>query len=167
MPLLARWFAGTSHDADGLDRTRLDRAVRGHAAIGDLVRRRGYVSDVQRVRFRERLAPYFADVDVLVTPVLAAPPIQAARWGQRRWARVLATNVRYAPYAAPWNFAGFPAMSVPAGVHPRTGTPLAVQLVAPDGGERLLLSVAAQLERSAPWQRTAMFTASRPGQEQH
>ncbi len=55
--------------------------------------------------------------------------------GQRRWSRTFAANVRYAPYAAPWNFAGYPAMTVPAGVHPRTGTPLAVQLVGPDGAE--------------------------------
>jgi amidase len=155
LPVLARWVAGTSHDAEGLDRSRLDRAVRQHATLGDRVRRRGYISDDQRARFRARLAEFFADVDVLVTPTLAAPPIEAARWGQRRWPRVFLANVRYAPYAAPWNFAGYPAISVPAGVHPRTGTPLAVQLVAPDGGERLLLSVAAQIERLAPWDRTA------------
>lgn len=155
LPALARWFAGTSHDADGLDRARLDPAVRRHAALGDLVRRRGYVDESQRTAFRSRLEHFFSDVDVLVTPTLATPPIEAARWGRRRWPRVFLANVRYAPYAAPWNFAGYPAMSVPAGVHPRTGTPLAVQLVAPDGGEALLLSVAAQLERLAPWARTA------------
>ena len=155
LPVLARWFAGASHDAEGLDRARLDPAVRRHAALGDLVRRRGYVDEGQRAAFRSRLDRFFADVDLLVTPTLAAPPIAAARWGQRRWPRVFLANARYAPYAAPWNFAGYPAMSVPAGVHPRTGTPLAVQLVAPDGAERLLLSVAAQLEQLAPWRRTA------------
>ena len=155
LPVLARWFAGTSLDADGLDRRRLDRAVRRHAALGDVVRRVGYVKDHQRDEFRRRMASFFADVDVLVTPTLAAPPITAARWGQRGWPRVFAANARFAPYAAPWNFAGYPAMSVPAGVHPRTGTPLAVQLVASEGGERLLIGVAAQLERLAPWARTA------------
>lgn len=35
------------------------------------------------------------------------------------------------------------------------GTPLAVQLVAPDGGEQLLLGVATLLERLAPWARVA------------
>jgi amidase len=92
---------------------------------------------------------------VLITPTLAMPPVQAARWGRRSWPRVFAANVRYAPYSAPWNHAGYPAVSVPAGVHPRTGTPLAVQLVAPDGGEQLLLGVAALLERLAPWPRVA------------
>jgi amidase len=64
-------------------------------------------------------------------------------------------NIRYAPFAAPWNVAGFPAMVVPAGVHPDTGTPVAVQLVAGPGGEHLLLRMAAAIEQIHPWQRTA------------
>lgn len=155
LPLLARWTAGTSQDAEGLDRSQLDRAVRFHAALGDRVRAAGLVEDGSRERFRIHLADFFAEHDLLITPTLAAPPIAAARWGERSWPRVFAANARYAPYAAPWNFAGYPAVSVPAGVHPRTGTPLAVQLVAPTGGEQLLLGVAAVLERLAPWARVA------------
>jgi amidase len=155
LPVLARWFGGASFDAEGLDRVRLDRAVRFHAALGDRVRDYNLVKDGDRERFRADLAGYFSDLDLLITPTLAAPPIEAARWGQRSWPRVFAANARYAPYAAPWNHAGYPAATVPAGLHPHTGTPLAVQLVAPDAGEKLLLSVAALLERLAPWPRLA------------
>jgi amidase len=155
LPVLARWFGGASADAEGLDRSRLDRASRTHVALGDQVRARNLVKDADRERFRAVLDDYFAGADLLITPTLAAPPIEAARWGGRAWPRVFAANARYAPYAAPWNFAGYPAVSVPAGTHPGTGTPLAVQLVAPDGGESLLLGVAALLERLAPWPRTA------------
>lgn len=155
LPVLARWLGGASADAEGLDRSRLDRATRAHVALGDRVRARGLVKDADRERFRAVLGDYFAGADLLVTPTLAAPPIEAARWGDRSWPRVFAANARYAPYPAPWNFAGYPAVSVPAGTHPGTGTPLAVQLVAPDGGEALLLGVAALLERLAPWPRTA------------
>lgn len=155
LPMLARWMGGASADADGLDRSRLDRAVRFHATLGDVVRSRGLVREGGRDRFRMRLADYFARHDVLVTPTLAAPPIAAARWGSRPWPRTFAANVRYAPYCAPWNFAGYAAISVPAGVHHRTGTPLAVQLVAPEGGEALLLGLAATIERLSPWARTA------------
>ena len=155
LPVLARWFAGTALDAEGLDRSQLDPAVRAHAALGDRALAHNLVKDTDRDAFRAQLADYFADLDLLITPTLAAPPIEAARWGQRPWPRVFAANARYAPYPAPWNYAGYPAASVPAGVHPRTGTPLAVQLVAPDGGEQLLLSVAALLERLAPWPRVA------------
>lgn len=155
LPVLARWFGGASFDADGLDPSRLDRAVRFHVALGDRVRAYNLVKDTDRDRFRTHLAGYFADLDLLVTPILATPPVEAARWGQRSWPRVFAANARYAPYSAPWNHAGYPAVSVPAGVHPRTGTPMAVQLIAPDGGEQLLLGVAALLERLAPWPRVA------------
>jgi amidase len=155
LPVLARWFGGASWDAEGLDRSRLDPSVRFHAALGDRVRARNLVKEADREDFRNRVAGYFADLDLLVTPTLATPPIAAVRWGQRAWARAVTANIRYAPYPAPWNYAGYPAVSVPAGVHPRTGTPLAVQLVAPDGGEGLLLGVAALLERVAPWSRVA------------
>jgi amidase len=155
LPVLARWFGGTSLEAEGLDRSQLDRAVRSHAVLGDRVRGRDLVKDADVELFRCRVEDYFAGVDVLITPTLATPPIAAARWGQRPWPRVFAANARYAPYPAPWNYAGFPAASVPAGIHPNTGTPLAVQLVAPRGGERLLLGVAALIERLAPWPQVA------------
>jgi len=62
--------------------------------------------------------------------------------------------VRFAPFAAPWNLAGWPAMTVPAGLAP-DGLPLGVQLVAPPGGEARLLALAGVLERLRPWPRTA------------
>ena len=154
-PALSRWFGGASFDADGLDRSLLDPAVRRHVSLGDTVRRRGVVRDSDRVAFRSAMTDFFASYDVLLTPVLAAPPIAAERWGERPWPRVMAANVRYAPYAAPWNLAQYPAAAVPAGLHPEFGMPLSVQLVASDGGEAKLLGLAAQIERLAPWQRTA------------
>lgn len=96
-------------------------------ATADLLRAAGHtVADAD--------PPFFVGYDVLVTPALAQPPIAAAAWSQRGWLANVWTNARYAPFAAPWNLAGWPAMSVPAGLGPR-GLPLAVQLVAPPGGE--------------------------------
>jgi amidase len=98
----------------------------------------------------------FDRVDVLLTPTLAQPPIAAARWGERGWLANILANLRYAPYAAPWNLAGYPAAAVPAGTHRGTGTPLSVQIVTtPEDGESRLLSLAAQLEELRPWQRRA------------
>ena len=118
LPVLARWFAGTALDAEGLDRSQLDPAVRAHAALGDRALAHNLVKDTDRDAFRAQLADYFADLDLLITPTLANPPIEAARWGQRPWPRVFAANARYAPYPAPWNYAGYPAASVPAGGAP-------------------------------------------------
>jgi len=64
------------------------------------------------------------------------------------------TSLRVAALYSPWNISGWPAMNVPAGVDSR-GMPMGVQLVARPGRERLLLEVAAQLERARPWQRHA------------
>jgi amidase len=97
----------------------------------------------------------FDRFDVLLTPTLAQPPIAAGRWGERGWLANVLANTRYAPYPAPWNLAGYPAASVPAGIHRGTGTPLSVQLVTTPDGESRLLSLAAELEELRPWQRLA------------
>ena len=101
------------------------------------------------------MAEFFAAYDLLLTPVLAQPPIAAARWGTRPWPRVVAANARYAPYPAAWNIVQYPAASVPAGIHPGVGTPLAVQVVGPTGTESRILGLSAQVERIAPWRRRA------------
>ncbi len=150
---LARWFAGTEKDARHLaDRTQAERRVRTHAALGRAALRAGLVRDRDREHWRQVAERFFADHDVLVTPMLAQPPLPSAAWGRRGWLANVTANSRYAPFAAPWNLAGWPAAAVPAGTHP-SGTPLSVQLVARPGGEALLLQVAAQLEQLRPWSR--------------
>jgi amidase len=152
---LARWFAGTELDAQLLaDRSRMERRTARHAALGRAVLRAGYPKEHGRSAWRRAAEQFFAQHDVLVTPALAQRPLRSVRWGERGWLRNVVANSTYAPFAAPWNLAGWPAMVVPAGQHPK-GTPLAVQLVAPPGGEALLLQVAAQLERAQPWERLA------------
>jgi amidase len=99
---------------------------------------------------------FFTDrnVDVLLTPALAAAPPPAEQYSQGSWRHNMAVNLRYAPYAAPWNVAGLPAIVVPVGLRP-DGLPLAVQIVGPPDSELLLLSIAGQLEVANPWQRHA------------
>lgn len=116
--------------------------------------RLGLPREQGRARWQAATERFFADHDVLVTPALAQPPIEAAAWGQRGWLANILANIRYAPFAAPWNLAGWPAMVVPAGLHP-DGMPLSVQLVARPGSETVLLGVAHQLEALRPWPRTA------------
>jgi amidase len=152
---LARWLAGTELDARTLaDRGQLGTAVRRHAAAGRLLMRLGLPREKGRARWQARARRFFADYDVLLTPALARPPLAAVAWSQRGWLTNVVNNARYAPFAAPWNLAGWPAIAVPAGLDPH-GLPLAVQLVAPPGNESRLLSVAAQLEELRPWPRAA------------
>ncbi|MGI8667901.1 MAG: amidase [Jatrophihabitans sp.] len=152
---LARWFAGTELDARLLaDRSRMDRRVARQARLGRAVLAAGGPRPGGRQAMRRAAERYFADLDVLLTPALARPPLPAVAWSQRGWAANVLANVRYAPFAAPWNLIGWPAMAVPAGLNP-DGLPLSVQLVARPGGEAMLLQVAGQLERLNPWPRLA------------
>ncbi|GGV20977.1 putative amidase AmiB2 [Streptomyces filipinensis] len=150
---LRHWTAGTAMDAEGLDRTRLARRTRVHAALG-----RRFVRSVRtgdgRERLRARLTPFFTEYDVLLTPALARRSPQAGPWHERGWLRNVLANTAYSPFTPPWNLTGWPAMSVPCGTLP-SGAPCAVQLVARPGAEAVLLELAEELERRLPWRRTA------------
>lgn len=155
---IAHWLAAAHLEAEPFERAALQRRTRRHIAIGRRVAARGLARERDRDRWREHCRRWFAGTgdttgyDVLVTPALATAPPLARHWSRRGWLANVLTSIRYAPYAAPWNIAGFPALVVPAGTR-RDGTPAAVQLVGPPGTETLLLAVAAQLEVAAPWPR--------------
>ena len=152
---LVRWFAGTAADADALDSARLESRVRRHAMLGRLVRRTPLMDERLRESWIRHADEFLREYDVLITPALAQPPINARRWFSGGWSATMLANIRYAPFAAPWNVAGMPAIVIPMGVHPEAGTPVAAQVVARRGREALLLSVAAWVERARPWRRTA------------
>ncbi|MEV1289004.1 amidase family protein [Micromonospora sp. NPDC049679] len=155
---LFTWFAGVAHDAQHaqLDRRTLQRRTRRHIALGEWAERRGYVREADRTAWREQAIGFFTDqnVDLLLTPALAAAPPPAVHWSRRSWVANMLSNIRYAPYAAPWNIAGLPGIVVPMGLRP-DGLPLGVQLIGPPGSELLLLAVAGQFELAAPWVRHA------------
>ncbi|MFF8860850.1 amidase [Streptomyces sp. NPDC015139] len=155
------WTAGTAVDAEGLDRARLARRTRVHAAVG-----RRFVASVRsgdsRERLRARLAPFFAEHDVLLTPSLARRSPQAGPWHERGWLRNVLANTAYSPFTPPWNLTGWPAMSLPFGSLP-SGAPCAVQLVGRPGTESVLLDLAEELERLRPWQRTASLAQQARG----
>jgi amidase len=151
---IVRWAAGTELDARTLaDRSRLARPTRRHAALGRAVLRAGLPKEKGRLAWQRRATAFFADHDVLVTPALAQSPLRSVAWSERGWLANVLANARYAPFAAPWNLAGWPAMTVPTGVG-LDGLPRAAQLVGRPGSEATLLALAAQLERVRPWKRT-------------
>ncbi|WP_369198463.1 amidase [Streptomyces djakartensis] len=150
---LVHWTAGTAADARALDPGRLTRRTRVHARIG-----RPFVSAVAsgagREKLRQRLEPFFAEHDVLLTPALARRSPKAGPWHERGWLRNLLANTAYSPLTPPWNLTGWPAMAVPFGTLP-SGAPCSVQLVGLPGSESRLLALAGQLEARKPWRRTA------------
>jgi len=93
------------------------------------------------------------DIDVLVTPTLAKPPIEigALQPGPDEPAiQMLLNSAGWVPFTPMWNVTGQPAVSLPLGQSP-DGLPVGVQLVGPPAGEELLLALAARLEEARPW----------------
>lgn len=104
--------------------------------------------------WRARFTSWFSEYDLLVTPTTARPFAPAAGWLDINWIKFLNMGAQQVPMTQAWNIAGFPAASVPGGLT-SDGFPLGVQVVAPRGGEELVLSVSVQLEQLRPWPRHA------------
>jgi amidase len=100
-----------------------------------------------------RVASWWANgFDLLVTPTLCEPPALLAELtvdAERPW-DLLERMGPHMAFTEPFNVTGQPAISLP--LHwTAQGLPVGVQLVAAIGREDLLLRVASQLEREAPW----------------
>ncbi|MDF3310693.1 amidase [Rhodococcus koreensis] len=167
VPDLVRWFAGVAADAETLDRAMLQPRTRRHAAVGRAVNRVGLVRPGPVARVERRLRALAEHFDVVVTPALAHPPPAAVEWSRRSWLANAIACMRFAPYNSLWNLVGWPAVTVPVGIHPHTRTPLAVQIAAPPGGETTVLALAAQLEQLQPWPRLARAAPRHPGHGWH
>lgn len=155
VPAISRFLAGPSVEVEGLDTSGLTRAGRRQVSMGRMVRRLGGPRDGEIRRWRARLERFFRDHDLLVQPALGRPPIAADGWLDRSWLANFWANLPQAVFSGAWNLAGYPAASVPTGTLHPDGTPLSIQLVAPEGGEALILSAARLLEEVRPWPRHA------------
>ncbi|WP_372466016.1 amidase [Nocardia spumae] len=154
--LAGRWLANAAREAGAFANPQLlQRRTRVHIALGRAVLRAGLIRPGQVDRIEARLLDFFDQHDVVITPTLAAPAPAARNWHARGWLANIVASVRFSPFTPLWNLVGWPAVSVPMGLHPRTGTPLAAQLAGPPGSESTLLRLAAQLETAHPWPRTA------------
>jgi Asp-tRNA(Asn)/Glu-tRNA(Gln) amidotransferase A subunit family amidase len=96
---------------------------------------------------------FMQNYDVILAPTVAAPPLELGQinlspgvgmdiWGQRA--------AVFSPFAQLANWTGQPSMSVPLG-QSREGLPIGAMFTGRYGEEALLLRLAAQLERAAPW----------------
>jgi len=149
---LPRFFKGIQLSAETLGhQERFEARTRAIARIGRMIPERV----LARARRREeevaaRVAGFFESVDVLLLPGLAAPPVAAGRWQKRGALLTFYGVANWTPFTALWNATGQPVAAVPVRLD-KNGLPLGVQLVGRRGADRLLLSLAAQLERAQPW----------------
>jgi amidase len=137
-------------------------------SAGDYAKALNYLSVSSR-----RIARFFEDYDVLLTPTLAQPPVpigtfrisQAESRMIRMQSRLNAAWIMktlhmidvlakktfdFIPYTAIFNVTGQPAMSVPLCWN-EEGLPIGMQFAARFGEEATLFRLAGQLERARPW----------------
>lgn len=137
---------GTSFHRDHLDPfTRGLAGLFWHNAAG-------IMGAIHRLRRGAQLYDaYFADVDVLLTPVIAHP---APKLGElapdQSFETLLAKLIDYVAFTPINNVAGAPVIALPHGMM-AGGLPGSIQLSAPHGGERTLLQLGYELEAASPF----------------
>jgi amidase len=97
-----------------------------------------------------RVVAFWRDVDVVLTPTLAKPPLPIG-WifePDDPWEQ-FERGGEFTPFTPLVNVTGQPAASVPFGTV--DGLPVGVQLIGPPAGEAVLFRLAAQLEEAHPW----------------
>ncbi len=99
-----------------------------------------------------RMGEFCGNYDLILSPTLAAPAprLGAIDMDTEDLKGYMQVTNRYTAFTQLFNVTGQPAISLPLGVS-SGGLPIGVQLAAAQGGEALLLRLAAQLERARPW----------------
>lgn len=177
---LMAWFVrmataiGEVRGQTGCGANGFELDTRAMAHLGRCFSATEYTTMLDRWRgYRQGLAAFHADYDLLLTPALASPPVAIGALDTPGWQRALLRpllhlpsgrgllksgivdqmaqeSLQHVPFTQLANLTGVPAMSVPLHMTDE-GLPMGSQFVAAPGGETLLLQLAAQLETAAPW----------------
>ncbi len=102
-----------------------------------------YYTKAQKVRqlIRQKTLEIFKDFDLILTPTTSTPAFKIGEKSSDPVAMYLADL-----FTVQANLAGIPALSIPAGIDPKTNIPIGVQLMAKPFDEQLLFSLAEQLK---------------------
>jgi amidase len=114
------------------------------------------------VAWGRRMAAWWADHDLLLTTTLGTPP---PLLGNLAWTApdAAARAIEFNPLCPVWNWTGQPSISLPIATTRDGALPVGIMLTAAYAREDLLIRVAAQLERAAPWSgRTPPVHAASP-----
>jgi amidase len=112
-----------------------------------------YLVAVQDLQAAARdVAGFFERYDLLLTPVVAHPPLPVGSfvWTHERRREARKAVARFSAFTPLFNVTGQPAMSVPLYWN-EEGLPIGVQFVGRYGDEATVFRLAAQLEAARPW----------------
>ena len=139
---------------DGFDRSKLEPLTREMTDASEQISSAQYIESLRWLQVMSRvMIAFWDDVDVLVTPTLAKPPIEigALRVSDGQPAIDMLTSAAdWVAFTPAINVTGQPAISLPLHQSP-DGLPVGVHLIGPPAGEELLLSLSAQVESARPW----------------
>jgi amidase len=147
---IAVWQVGPAlHPVDEALMTPLNRGLVESARTSTAVDYARAVAWLQMLA--RRIVAFWNDVDVVLTPTLALPPVPIG-WQDAVEGPIeqLYRNTEFTPFTAVANLTGLPALSLP--LHwTDAGLPIGVQAIGPPAGDALLLSLAAEIEAAQPW----------------
>ncbi len=134
----------------------IEGVARGAVAYAETISGADYLDAVETVHaYGRRMAAFFQDYDILLTPTMAEPPAAIGRFAHDTEDYV-AYRVgeggifAYSPYTAAFNATGQPAVSLPL-CRGADGLPIGIHLAARFGADTALMSLCADLERARPW----------------
>lgn len=105
--------------------------------------------------YRDRIDGFFASHDLICTPTVAVPAFEVGRRPREIAGERVGALWGAFPFTAPFNVARVTAATLPCGLV--DGMPAGLQLVAPAGGEGLLLDVCEQLEAELDFDRSPVL----------
>lgn len=139
---------GRPRDDLNFEPANLGLADYGRSLSGpEVLKARGLANSVARA-----FGQVFSGCELIMAPVMPCLPLPVGALDVRDadWRAFVTRLMDVTVFTHPVNAAGIPAMSVPM-EQSVEGLPIGVQFMAPYGGEALLLSLAAQIERAFPW----------------
>ncbi len=103
-------------------------------------------------RLGQDLEKMFDEYDVLLSPVLASPPVKIGtiNMDTTDMKTYVERLTQYSPFTGVFNQSGQPSMSVPL-YRTKDNLPIGSMFSAAFGNENLLFSLAGQLEQAEPW----------------
>ena len=138
----------------GFDSSRTELLTRGLSAMFLQQMVRVPLSIRRLVRATREPDASYAQQDVVVSPVVGHPAPRLGELGPNvPFREQMVRLLRFSSFTPLQNVTGAPAISLPL-ARTSSGLPIGIQVSAPLGEERRLLSVAYELEQAMPWPRT-------------